>query len=185
MVKFDEDPLRILRCIRFAARFAWEIAPETYKAMCDVVPRMEILTPGRISEEFMKMLSDGHPEIAMRLLGATGAMRYVIPIFESTYDMAQNKYHFGTVWDHTLAVLEHTARLTDDVYVRLAFSHNRIKHVSRRFSIHRRLPAILRKTVQKHSDTLLHAEHRHDIQLEHRQIIRTQERQLRFRHEQG
>ena len=120
MVKFDEDPLRILRCIRFAARFGWDIAPETYKAMCEMVPRMEILTPGRISEEFMKMLSDGNPAMAMRLLGAIGAMHYVIPTFESTYDMVQNKYHFGTVWEHTLSVLEHTARLTDDVYVRLA-----------------------------------------------------------------
>ena len=120
MVKFDEDPLRILRCIRFAARFGWKIAQETFDAMRAMVPRMEILTPGRISEEFMKMLSDGNPAMAMRLLGTTGAMHYVIPIFESTYDMAQNKYHFGTVWEHTLSVLEHTARLTDDVYVRLA-----------------------------------------------------------------
>ena len=132
MVKFDEDPLRILRCVRFAARFGWEIAPETYEAMCAMVPRMEILTPGRISEEFMKMLSDGHPEIAMKMLGQTGAMHYIIPILESTYDMTQNKYHFGTVWDHTLAVLEHAARLTDDVYVRLAaFLHDVGKIVTR------------------------------------------------------
>ena len=119
-VKFDEDPLRILRCIRFAARFGWKIAQETFDAMRAMVPRMEILTPGRISEEFMKMLSDGHPAMAMELLKSTGAMHYVLPVFEQTYDMAQNKYHFGTVWDHTVAVLEETARQTDDVYVRLA-----------------------------------------------------------------
>ena len=81
MVKFDEDPLRILRCIRFASRFGWKIAQETFDAMRAMVPRMEILTPGRISEEFMKMLSDGHPAMAMELLKSTGAMHYVLPVF--------------------------------------------------------------------------------------------------------
>ena len=120
MVKFDEDPLRILRCVRFAARFGWKIAPETFAAMRAMVPRMEILTPGRISEEFMKMLSDDRPAMAMELLKSTGAMHYVLPVFEQTYDMGQNKYHFGTVWEHTLAVLKEAAKHTDDVYVRLA-----------------------------------------------------------------
>lgn len=117
---YDEDPLRILRCIRFAARFGWETAPETFEAMCQAVPRMEILTRGRISEEFMKMLSDPRPAMAMDLLRATGAMKYVVPELVDTFAMTQNQYHFGTVWEHTLAVLEHTARLSDDVYLRLA-----------------------------------------------------------------
>jgi putative nucleotidyltransferase with HDIG domain len=43
--------------------------------------------------------------MAMELLRKTGAMHYVIPELEETFDMTQNKYHFGTVWEHTMAVL--------------------------------------------------------------------------------
>lgn len=87
MVKFDEDPLRILRCIRFASRFGWKIAQETYDAMRAMVPRMEILTPGRISEEFMKMLSDGRPAMAVRLLRDIEAVGHVLPAVLSEEDI--------------------------------------------------------------------------------------------------
>ena len=75
---YDEDPLRILRCIRFAARFGWEIEKETLAAMVEMVPRMSILTPARISEEFLKMLQDDRPAMAVELLCSIGAVEYVL-----------------------------------------------------------------------------------------------------------
>ena len=75
---YDEDPLRILRCVRFAARFGWEIEKETLAAMKDMVPRMSILTPARISEEFLKMLQDDRPAMAVELLCSIGAVEYVL-----------------------------------------------------------------------------------------------------------
>lgn len=75
---YDEDPLRILRCVRFAARFGWEIEKETLAAMVEMVSRMSILTPARISEEFLKMLQDDRPAMAVELLCRIGAVEYVL-----------------------------------------------------------------------------------------------------------
>ncbi|MCQ2184117.1 MAG: HD domain-containing protein [Bacteroidales bacterium] len=102
---FDEDPLRILRCIRFASRFGWEIEKGTFSAMTRQVPRMAILTKDRIADELTGMLCGAHPVMAMELLRTSGALHYVLPCLEETVGMTQNFYHFGTVWEHTMAVL--------------------------------------------------------------------------------
>ena len=104
-VIYDDDPLRILRCIRFASRYGWEIEKETYDGMKRNVHRLAIITKERVKDELDKMLTCLHPVMAMELLRKTGAMHYVIPELEETYEMAQNEYHFGTVWEHILAVL--------------------------------------------------------------------------------
>ncbi len=102
---YDDDPLRILRCIRFASRYGWDIEQETYDGMVRNVARLEIITKERVKDEFDKMMTCHNPVMAMELLRKTGAMHYVIPELEETYDMTQNEYHFGTVWEHTMAVL--------------------------------------------------------------------------------
>ncbi len=106
-VIYDDDPLRILRCIRFASRYGWEIEPKTYEGLVRNAHRLEIITKERVKDELDKMLTCQHPVMALELLRHTGAMHYVIPELEETYDMTQNEYHFGTVWEHTLAVVEH------------------------------------------------------------------------------
>ena len=105
---YDDDPLRILRCIRFASRYGWEIEYDTYEGMVRNVSRLEIITKERVKDEFCKMLTCKHPIMAMELLRKIGAMHYVIPELEETYSMTQNEYHFGTVWEHTMMVLEGT-----------------------------------------------------------------------------
>lgn len=117
-VTFDDDPLRILRCIRFAARLGWELEPETYKGMLRNVNRLEIITMERIREELVHMLKSPRPVVAMELLRRTGAMHFVVPELEETYEMTQNKYHSGTVWEHTMAVLDGVE--SDKLEVRMA-----------------------------------------------------------------
>ena len=102
---YDDDPLRILRCIRFASRYGWDIEAETIDGMKRNAFRLEIIAKERIHDELCKMLTCAHPVMAMELLRETGAMHYVIPDLEETYEMTQNEYHFGTVWEHTLAVI--------------------------------------------------------------------------------
>lgn len=115
---YDDDPLRILRCIRFASRYGWEIEPETYEGMVRNVHRLAIITKERVKDELDKMLTCKHPVMAMGLLRKTGAIHYVIPELEETYDMTQNEYHFGTVWEHTMAVMEHLK--SDKLELRMA-----------------------------------------------------------------
>lgn len=103
---FDDDPLRILRAIRFSSRFGWQIDDRTFQGMVRKAPRLEIITVERIQDEFSKMLLSDRAVMAMEILMKSRAMRFVFPELEQTVDLAQNGYHFGTVWEHTLAVLD-------------------------------------------------------------------------------
>ena len=126
---YDDDPLRILRCIRFASRYGWEIEQDTYDGMVRNVQRLAIITKERVRDELDKMLTCQHPVMAMELLRSTGAMHYVIPELEETYGLEERGFLEergerreergqilqergrirgceGTVWEHTLDVLE-------------------------------------------------------------------------------
>lgn len=109
-VVFTDDPLRILRVMRFACRYNFNIEENTLASMLRNADRLEIITQERITDEFNKMMMTNDPTRALCLLGYTGAMKYVVPELIETYDMGQNAYHFGTVWEHTLAVVENNAR---------------------------------------------------------------------------
>lgn len=119
-IVFTDDPLRILRVIRFACRYNFDIEENTLASMVRNVNRLEIITQERITDEFNKMMMANDPTRALCLLGYTGAMKYVVPELIETYDMGQNAYHFGTVWEHTLAVVEHSTDFEVYLPVRLA-----------------------------------------------------------------
>lgn len=76
-VIFTEDPLRILRAIRFAARFNSTIEEKTFEGMKRHVDRLEIISKERIQDEFSKMITSDNPEFAIRLLFEIGAYKYV------------------------------------------------------------------------------------------------------------
>lgn len=115
---FQDDPLRVLRVCRFASRYGWEIEKETFDGMKRNVDRLSIITKERIQDEFNKMLTCDNPVMALKLIKDIGAMKYVIPELEETYDMSQNKYHFGTVWEHTLEVVRNIKE--NDLILRMA-----------------------------------------------------------------
>lgn len=106
-VVFTDDPLRILRVIRFATRYGWEIESKTYKSMKRNVRRLRIITKERIQAELNKILLSKNAVVGINYLHELGAMKFIIPEFEECYDMSQNSYHFGDVAEHTLAVLQH------------------------------------------------------------------------------
>lgn len=119
-VVFTDDPLRILRVMRFACRYNFDIEENTFESMKKNVDRLAIITQERITDEFNKMLMSPDPARALCLIGCIGAMKYVVPELIETYDMGQNAYHFGTVWEHTLAVVEHSTDFEAYLPVRLA-----------------------------------------------------------------
>lgn len=112
-IVYEDDPLRILRCIRFSSRFGWDIEEHTFNGMIAHAKRMEIITKERIQDELNKMLLCDKPVIAMRLLLKVGVMRYVIPELLQTCGLSQNKYHFGDVFEHTMKVLDNISHNTD------------------------------------------------------------------------
>ena len=123
---FIDDPLRCLRVIRFATRYGWEIEKNTYESMKRNVQRLKIITKERIQAEFNKILMSENAVMGINMLHDIGAMSFIVPEFEKCYGLTQNRYHFGDVAEHTLAVLDYHCKHFDaDLTERLAcFLHD-------------------------------------------------------------
>ena len=120
-VVFDDDPLRILRVVRFATKYGWEIEKKTYKSMKKFARRLKIITKERIQAELNKILMCKNAAMGIDMLHSLGVMEYVIPDFEKCYGLTQNRYHLGDVAVHTLLVLEnHCALFEPNLVERLA-----------------------------------------------------------------
>lgn len=104
-ITFSDDPLRMLRILRFSSRYGWNIEKETLDGIIDNVKRIQIITQERITDELNKILVCKNPCIGLEFIRTTGLLEYVLPEFVETVTMGQNKFHFGTVWEHTLAVV--------------------------------------------------------------------------------
>jgi putative nucleotidyltransferase with HDIG domain len=106
--RFEEDQLRLLRAVRFAARFGFDIEPATLGAMRKLAARIHAVSRERIREELTKMLTEGHARRAFELLDETDLLVQVLPEVSRMKGVAQPpQYHpEGDVWIHTLMLLE-------------------------------------------------------------------------------
>lgn len=104
---YIDDPLRILRCVRFSCKLGFTISKETWISMVKNVDRLEIISKERIQAEFNKIITDKHAVNGIKMLVDIGAMKYIIPELIETIGMEQNDYHFGTVYEHTLALIDY------------------------------------------------------------------------------
>lgn len=116
-VTFDDDPVRIIRAIRFSARYGWEIDAPVFDSIRRYADRLAIITPERMQSEFEKVLTGPRPSYALELLRKAGAIKYIMPELEQLYGMKQSAYHFGTAWEHTLAVVD---KVPDSPLLRLS-----------------------------------------------------------------
>ncbi len=107
-ITFTDDPLRMLRVIRFATRFGWGIDKDTFLAILNNSERIRIVSQERISDEINKILLCKKPSEGIRHLLRCNLLDKVLPDIYSMIDVGQNKYHFGSVFEHTLAVLDKT-----------------------------------------------------------------------------
>lgn len=121
---FLEDPVRILRAARFAARFGFSIAPETLILMQEMVANGEVdaLVPERVWAEMKKALMTDQPQIFFQVLRDCGALARVLPEIDELFGIPQTaKYHPEIdTGIHTLMVVEQAARLTQDPLTRFA-----------------------------------------------------------------
>lgn len=108
-IVFSDDPLRILRVIRFASRFQWYIEKTTFEGMITNVDKLSIISKERVRDELNKMLLCKKPSVALEYIKQIGAMKYVVSELVETYNMTQNVYHdFNTVWKHTLMTVDNS-----------------------------------------------------------------------------
>ena len=106
--RFTEDKLRMLRAIRFASRFEYEIDAKTFAAIQKLAPQIPQVSRERIREELTKMLTEGHARRAFELLDQSGLLHEVLPEVERMKGVEQPpEYHpEGDVFVHTLMLLE-------------------------------------------------------------------------------
>jgi poly(A) polymerase len=106
--RFEEDHLRLLRGVRFAARFGFEIEPATFAAMRRLASRVDAVSRERVRDELTKMLIEGHARRAFELLDETGLLTQVLPEVAKMKGVAQPpQFHpEGDVWTHTLLILD-------------------------------------------------------------------------------
>ena len=118
-IVFNDDPLRILRVIRFACRYNFIIETNTFNSMKKFVERLSIISQERITEEFSKIITGPDAVYGLSLIKDIGAMQYIIPELVDTFELEQNKYHIGTVWAHSLQAVK-INEYKDDLVVVLA-----------------------------------------------------------------
>ena len=107
-LRFHEDHLRMLRAVRFAARFGFELEAETERAIRSLAPHIQKVSKERVRDELTKMLTEGHARRAFELLDATGLLSEVLPEVARMKGVEQPpQFHpEGDVWIHTLMLLE-------------------------------------------------------------------------------
>lgn len=105
-VIFNEDPLRMLRAVRFTVKYNWQLPMFMIRSIKKNADKLNKISAERIRDELNKMLVTGHPDKAIRLLQITGLNRHVAPELDSLVGLGQNKHHDHDVMKHTLEVLK-------------------------------------------------------------------------------
>jgi poly(A) polymerase len=107
-LRFAEDKLRMLRAVRFAARFEYTIESATFAAIQQLAPQIHQVSRERVRDELTRMLTEGHARRAFELLDQIGLLREVLPEIEAMKGVEQPpEFHpEGDVFVHTLLLLE-------------------------------------------------------------------------------
>jgi poly(A) polymerase len=116
---FNDDPLRMLRAIRFAAQLGFELAPDLVPAMHQMRDRLTapVVSVERVAEELKKMLVSERPKLALELLDLASLLEVILPELAACKGVQQGGYHTHDVFGHTLLVV---AATPPDLIVRLA-----------------------------------------------------------------
>lgn len=132
---FNDDPLRIMRAVRFAAQLNFELHPAVTDAIGNLRERMKIVAQERITDEFMKILSSPAPSVGLKIMYHTKLMETIFPEIAHLAGVEQRKdYHHKDVFFHTCMVVDNIATATSNVWLRFAaLVHDIAKPATKRF----------------------------------------------------
>jgi len=134
-ITYSDDPLRMLRAIRFASQLHFTIEKESLNAIARNKHRIEIISNERIVEELNKILLSEKPSIGFQLLHQTGLLPFILPelVALEGIDEIEGQRHKDNFW-HTLEVVDNIATTTDDLWLRwAALLHDIGKAPTKRF----------------------------------------------------
>ena len=113
--RFNEDALRILRAVRFAAQLDYEIDEKTLKAVEELAPNLSKISAERIRMELQKLLMSKHPEKLLTLY-ETGVTGVILPEFDLMMETSQNTpHHMYSVGIHTIEALKNSVRFDENL----------------------------------------------------------------------
>jgi len=134
-ITFTDDPLRMMRAIRFATQLDFTILPETFEAIKRNAERIRIISMERISEELNKIIMTEKPSKGFYLLDEAGLLQLIFPVFTALKgaEYVDGKGHKDN-FKHTLEVLDRIVPHTDNLWLRWsALLHDIAKPVTRRY----------------------------------------------------
>ena len=120
-ITFSDDPLRMMRAIRFATQLNFEIYPETFEAIRRNRERISIITRERINDELGKIMRSARPSIGFRLLDECGLLQLIFPVLCELkgVEIMEGKGHKDN-FNHTLQVVDNVAAHSDNEWLRWA-----------------------------------------------------------------
>lgn len=119
-VTFDDDPLRIMRAMRFAAQLDFTVEKGVLEAGEKMRERLSIVSQERIAEEFLKLLASPRPSVGLQLLFETKVLDVVFPEVSQLAGVDQRKdHHHKDVFLHTLKVVDNVGASTQNVWLRM------------------------------------------------------------------
>lgn len=136
VVTFDDDPLRILRGIRFATQLGYTLHSENLTAISQVKDRLSIISQERITDEFLKIMSSPKPSVGFILMHETGVLPILHPELHKMVGIDQiDGYGHKDTFFHTLQVVDNICETTDNVWLRIAaLYHDIAKPKTKRFT---------------------------------------------------
>lgn len=134
-ITFSDDPLRMMRAVRFATQLNFKIEQTTYDALCQEAKRINIISQERITDELQKIIASPTPSVGFKLLFNTGLLPFFFPelVQLQGIEIREGKGHKDNFY-HTLQVLDQTCEKTNDIWVRwAAILHDIAKPATKRF----------------------------------------------------
>lgn len=114
---FKEDPLRMLRCIRFSVKLGWKLSNDILNSLTKNSKMLETISKERIQDELNKILLSDYPDEGIEYLVNTSLMDYIIPEYSKLIGLRQGPYHEFDVFRHSMEVLKKSPKRLE---VRLA-----------------------------------------------------------------
>ena len=120
-ITFSDDPLRMMRGVRFATQLGFDIEDETFEAIKRNAERIRIVSKERIATELNKIICSPRPSIGFELLDLTGLLPLIFPEMAKLKGVERRNGHaHKDNFQHTLKVLDNVARRSDDMWLRWA-----------------------------------------------------------------